>query len=1072
MLTLDRLIASLLHPQRSPRALWLFECVLLVTLLLLNSRPIVRANDRESPLATGIEHAKALTSEWREASLREALVKYREVKSQASGNYELAAQAAKQAGDVYFILSEYQNALQHYREAQSLWRRARNRPAEMRASNLVGYVNVYLGKSETALSLALEALSYYRRLHDLNGEGFRLEAEAENCAGEANYSLTKLRKSIEHFERALDLWIAANDKSGQALAKLNIGYAYSDLGDTQKAKTLFTQSLSLYQEQGDKRGEARAITGLGTINSFLGEKQAALDKHLEAMEILRVVGDHAGEAVALNSIGKAYEDLNKLPTALDNYKQAMHLYHQQGNVEYESATKYYIGRTYNSLGDQQAALQSFQESADLSKGVSRKVRAYSLSAISAIQSKAGKWKEAVAQLQQALGLYKEIGDRRGLAHALNELGNIYRAQNQNLKALSYHKRARALYNEVKDLHGEASALYNIALIEGVLGDLDSALGHVKESNEAIEILRSQVVSPDLRASYYASVHKHAELYIDLLMRRAKLHRDKVAEETAFEISEHSHSRALLETLGEAAAQIRQGVDPVLLEQERSLQQKLNARALYQMRLLTSNPEPGELEAIARDIRELTSSYNELQTEIKQQSPRYANLVQPQPLNLKRIQSELAEDAVLLEYSLGAERSYLWAVTNDSFTAYELPARDVVESLAKSVCRALVARLTIADSDLNSYNNQIALADAEYWKLSGQLSEMLLGMVGDKIQGKTILLVADGALQYLPFAALPDLMSKSNQESSEPIPLILDHEVVNLPSASILATIRQTPRIATDESRLVAILADPVFSAQDPRVSRMSSVSLQHNFQQADNEALTRLPATKDEAEAIVAIAPRGTSMMATGFEADRVVALSGELGQYKIVHFATHSIVDMQNPEMSGIVLSLISQEGKSKDGLVQLHDIYNLNLSNTQLVVLSACQTGLGKEVRGEGLVGLSHGFIYAGASSVIASLWKVDDSATSQLMTEFYKGMFVEGLTPSAALRKAKVSLWKQPRYRAPFYWAAFALQGEYREKIQIPPATQFPTGKLLAAILLTVTAGVLIFTLTRRRARTREA
>lgn len=1040
---------------------------------MLGIRAVVRASDPAPSLANVMDRARALTSEWREASLREAIVKYREVRSQAQGNYELAAEAAKHTGDVYFILSEYRNALQQYREARSLWKRAQNRPAEMRALNLIGYVHVYLGKSETALDSALDALTYYRRVYNSSDAyGFRLEAEAENCAGEANYSLTKLHTSIEHFERALDLWIAANDRNGQALAKLNIAYAYADLGDMQKAQTLFTQALSLYQEQGDRRGEARALTGLGTINSFLGEKQAALDKHLKAMEILRVIGDHAGEAVALNSIGKAHEDLNNLPTALDNYKQALHLYHQQGNVEYESATKYYIGRTYNSMGNQQAALQSFEESVTLSKLVSRKVTAYSLSAISAIQSKAGKRNEAVAQLQRALGLYHEIGDRRGAAHALNELGNIHRALNQNAKALKYHKRALALYSAVRDRHGEATALYNMAVVEGVLGDLDSALAHVKQSNEAIEILRSQVVSPDLRASYYASVHKHAELYIDLLMRLGQLRRDKAAQESAFEISEHSHSRALLETLGEAAAQIRQGVNPSLLEQERVLQQKLNARAVYQMRLLTTIPEPGELEAVARDIRELTSSYSELQTQIKQQSPRYANLIQPQPLKLKRIQSELAEDTLLLEYVLGTERSYLWAVTNDSFTAYQLPARDVIESLVKSVSRALVARLTIEEPDLNAYNNRIATADAEYWRQAGHLSQMLLGVVADKIKGKTILVVADGALQYLPFEALPEPAKDGDQGSPEPTPLVVGHEIVNLPSASILATIRQTVRTGAYENKLVAILADPVFSARDPRVNNLGSASLQQDFQPGDRAPLTRLPATKDEAEAIMAIVPRGTGMMATGFEADRVVALNGELGQYKIVHFATHGIVDIENPEMSGIVLSLINREGKSKDGFVQLHDIYNLNLSNTQLVVLSACQTGLGKEVRGEGLVGLSRGFIYAGASSVVASLWKVDDSATSQLMTEFYKGMFEEGLTPSAALRRAKVSIWKQSRYRAPFYWAAFALQGEYRDKVAMPPAARFPTGKLFVAILISVTAGVLIFNLMKRRARTREA
>lgn len=1079
---LTGLTVLLTYRKRSLRASRFFGCLILITFLMSDDRAAIAAIDREASLASQMEQAKALTSEWREASLREAIAKYREVqlKSQAIGNYELSAEAAKNIGDVYFILSEYRNALAQYQEARSLWRLARNKSAEMRTLNLIGYVHVYLAQSEKGLKLALNALNYYRQRHrSSHSDDFRAEAEAENCAGEASSSLSRLHKSIEHFQRALDLWIAANDKSGQALANLNIAYGYADLGDLQKAHTLFTQSLSLYQEQGDKRGEARALTGLGTIHSFLGEKQAALDKHVKAMDLLRTIGDHAGEAVARNSIGKAYEDLNNLPIALDNYKQALHLYQEQGNVEFESVTRYYIGRTYNSLGDTQTALQFFGESVTQSKLVGqRRVIAYALSAISAIQSKAGHSEEALVQLQQALQLYQRIGDRRGQANALNELANIHRALSQNAKALTYHKRALALYRAAGDKHGEATTLYNMAVVERALGDLNNALTHVKKSNDAIETLRSQVVSPDLRASYYASVHKHAELYIDLLLRQGNLTGDKAAQESAFEMSEHSRSRALLEILGEAAAQIRQGVNPTLLEQERGLQQKLNAQALYQMRLLANKPDPNELETVARDIRDLTTSYRELQTQIKQQSPRYANLLQPQPLKLERIQSELTGNTILLEYFLGAERSYLWAVTNDSLTAYELPARAVVESLVKSVCASLVARQTVDESDLNAYNDRIALADAEYWKQAGQLSEVLLGPIRERIEGKTILVVADGALQFLPFGALPEPGKAGYQGSAEPIPLIVGHEIVSLPSASILATIRQTSRVGSTAEKLIAILADPVFSFTDSRVSSLNAAALQENSQLTDKTTLPRLPATKAEAESIMVTVPAGAGMMATGFDADRTMALSSELGQYKIVHLATHGIIDMVIPEMSGIMFSLVGRDGKSKEGFVQLHDIYNMNLSNTQLVVLSACETSLGKEVRGEGLVGLSRGFIYAGASSVIASLWKVDDRATRQLMTQFYKGLFEEGLTASAALRKAKVNMWQQSRYREPFYWAAFALQGEYREKVAMPPRTQsptrkeFPTRTVLLVVLIAITAGVLILSVMKRRARTPHA
>jgi CHAT domain-containing protein len=1023
-----------------------------------------------------IKQARALTAEWREASLREAIAKYSEIRLQlqATHDYELAAEVAKNTADVYFMLGEYSHALAQYEESRSLSKLARNRSAEMRALNLTGYVRIYLAQSKEGLKLALTALNYYRsRRRSADPENLRLEAEAENCVGEANASLARIHESIEHFQHALELWTAVNDRSGQALATLNIAYAYTDLGDLQKAQDLFTQSLSLYEAEGDKRGEARVLTGMGTIHSFLGEKQAALDLHVKAKDLLRTIGDHAGEAVAFNSIGKAYEDLNNLSTALDNYKQALSLYHEQGNVEFESATNYYIGRIYNASGDQPTALQFFSESVRQSKLVAQpRVTAYALSAISAIKSKAGQTEEGLVQLQQAIQLYRQIGDRRGEANALNELGNIHRLLKQKNLALTAHNRALSLYRAAGDRQGEAATLYNLAVVERDFLDLKNALAHVKESNQLVEMLRSQVVSPGLRASYYASVRKHAELYIDLLMRFNILHDDQAARTSAFEISEHSHSRALLELLGEAAAQIRQGVDPALLEQEKALEQKLNAQSVRKMRLLADKDGSSELETVKKEIRESTTAYDELQTQIKQQSPRYANLVQPQPLKLERIQAELANDTILLEYTLGSEHSYLWAITPTLITGCQLPSREVIEGVVKSVSTLLVARQTISDSDLTAYNAKVAEADQAYWREAAKLSEMLLGPVAEEISGKRMLIVADGALQYIPFDALPEPVRNGSQVSSEPIPMIIGHEIASLPSASILATIRQTSRVQSPVEKVIAILADPVFSATDSRVKH-ANVEVK-TTRPSDKLVLDRLPATKDEAKAIVAIVPAGMGMgmIATDFEANRTVVLESDLGQYKVVHLATHAMVDIENPEMSGIMLSRVSREGEGTEGFVQLHDIYNMNLTNTQLVVLSACETGLGKEVRGEGLVGLSRGFIYAGAGSVVASLWKVDDKATATLMTQFYKGLFEEGLSTSAALRKAKLNMWQQSHFRAPFYWAAFSLTGEYRERVTIPPGSRSSTFKVWLAVLLVIGAGALIFTGLRRRARLRQA
>jgi CHAT domain-containing protein len=191
--------------------------------------------------------------------------------------------------------------------------------------------------------------------------------------------------------------------------------------------------------------------------------------------------------------------------------------------------------------------------------------------------------------------------------------------------------------------------------------------------------------------------------------------------------------------------------------------------------------------------------------------------------------------------------------------------------------------------------------------------------------------------------------------------------------------------------------------------------------------MARLAFSRQEATGILA-ATRGDAMQALGFDANRTMATDPALSQYRIIHFATHSILDSQHPELSGIVLSLVDQHGESRDGFLRLHDLYNLNLP-AELVVLSACQTGLGKDIKGEGLVGLTRGFMYAGAARVLASLWKVDDAATAELMKRFYQAMLGdEQLPPAAALRQAQIAISRQKQWAAPYYWAGFVFQGEW--------------------------------------------
>jgi CHAT domain-containing protein len=341
--------------------------------------------------------------------------------------------------------------------------------------------------------------------------------------------------------------------------------------------------------------------------------------------------------------------------------------------------------------------------------------------------------------------------------------------------------------------------------------------------------------------------------------------------------------------------------------------------------------------------------------------------------------------------------------------------------------------------------------AEYFQVAAPLRQKLLpSSLLSQLKGKRLVIVSDGALQYLPFGGLPlPQLSKAENKTAkaDSVPLAVENEIVSLPSASALAVLRRETANRKQATKSIAIFADPVFSENDERLATakanpskvnqsitndLNRLLLERAFnwdgKQSETLSIPRLPFTRREAEGIFATASPASSLKALDFEASRSNVLKRDISDFRVVHFATHGLLNSEHPELSGIVLSLVNQQGQSVDGFLRLNEIYNLNLS-ADLVVLSACQTALGKEIKGEGLIGLTRGFMYAGSPRVVASLWKVDDVATAEMMKLFYQKMFQEKMRPAAALRSAKVEMWKQKRWNAPFYWAAFELQGEWR-------------------------------------------
>jgi len=975
-------------------------------------------------------------------AMRQALAKYEAALPlwRSAGDRSLEALTLDGIGDLYRRLSNPQKALEYLTQALQIHQTDNDPESAALTLNQIGAVYRDLGDRQKALDYFNQALPLRRTARDRAGEAITLNSIA------LIYSeLGERRKALDFYNQVLPIRREARDRAGEATTLNNLGQTYNALGEKRKAIKFFNDALKLAREINNRALQATALTNLGTAYSDLGDQQKALDAYLQALPLR---ADPRGRAATLMNLGRAYDLLGASPEALNYYDQALQLARSVSERRGEAQMLNFAGLAYWSLGDYQKALDHLNQTLPIRRELKdRAGEAATLNNLGLVYDSSGDRRKALEAYDQALPLLREVGDRQGEAKSLNNAGFAYDALGEKDKAMEHHQQALKLSREVGDRMREAKVRYGIARIESGRNRLKQARNQIEQTIKIVESLRTALSSPELRASYRASTQQYYDLYIDTLMRMGRRQPKSNLIAEALQVSERARARSLIELLTEAGADIRQGVDQALVEHERELQEQINGKTSEQIQLLGDKKKADQVVALTQEIEQLTAELRNTQSQIRQSSPRYAALTQPQPLTVREIQQQMLNPwTILLEYSLGEERSYLWVVTPNSARSFVLPKRAVIESRAGRYYELITARNQSVPNESNQKRqSRIANADAESREVAAELSRILLGPLAAQLSNKRLVVVADGALQYLPFAALP-------RPGGAGRPLIVQHEVVSLPSASTLAVLRREMTGRPAASKTVAVLADPVFEATDERVktieikaektdekkaeaatpepSRILLVKSAKDTGAADAEfRIPRLPNTRREAETILSLASPGSSRSAFDFSANRAAATSDELGQYRIAHFATHGFLNSLNPELSGLVFSLVDEKGAPASGFLLAPEIYNLKLPSTELVVLSACQTGLGKEVRGEGMVGLTRGFMYAGAPRVVVSLWNVSDRATADLMKSFYRGLIAKQLRPAAALREAQIEMLKQKQWQAPYFWAAFGLQGEWR-------------------------------------------
>jgi CHAT domain-containing protein/Tfp pilus assembly protein PilF len=952
-----------------------------------------------------------------------------------SGRYELILAPLREAGPDDRLRVEAERTdllatrdLEAARRALKSWQTLGDRLHEGRALIRLGKVLDNSGQRQDALAYFEQAISLQRGLNDREGL-----AEALGESGKIRRALGDHTGALKDQQEALALWLELGRPDLAANTVYRIGQAHESSGDTDLALAAYERVLALSRQAGDRGLESQVLNTLGKMHISLGQPLQALDELRRALDLARLTGRRNYEGQALTNLGVQYRNLGMPHEALEHFAAARKIARERNDRSSEAAALHNLGVLLfqlgalgearemllqalllarepreqastlialswvaEALGEPREAAARLDESLKLQKAAGdRAGEAETLRAHGLVSLDLGETDKAGEMLHESLRLFEEAGNPRGAAAARRGLARVQEARGQLEEARAAYEEARKQAEALGDVGAEALTLAEQGRLEHEHGSLPVARARLEAALERLESFRSEVGSDQLRALHFATMRETYERYVDVLMQLREA--DPEAGPRAFEIAEQSRARGLLDVLSRARIDTREG-DPKQLAEELRLRQELNAKAELRLKLPDDEASRPRREALQKEIERLTTEHQLAEALVTGGS--LGNLKKPS-VPLADIQALLDEQTVLLEYMLAEPRSYLWVVGPTSLQAFELPGRKQIAQHARNAHELL---RSTGERDLSVQRKALRL-----------LADEVLGRAAGAIAGRRLLIVADGALQYIPFGALPG--------TAEPF-LVKEHEIVVLPSAAVLLEIRRATAGRPPRPASLAIVADPVYDGTESEPRRVMDEST------ARGSGLKPLFSTRQEAEAIAAVARERAIpqvKVALGTDANRELVTSGQLGAFRALHFATHGILDAEHPQLSGLALSQRDAAGKPVDGFLTLQDLYSLRLQ-ADLVVLSACDTGLGRELRGEGLVGLTQGFFHAGASQVVASLWPVRDQASAELMQSFYRSMLGQGLHPAAALRAAQIEMIDKRTWRDPYFWAAFVAQGDW--------------------------------------------
>jgi CHAT domain-containing protein/Tfp pilus assembly protein PilF len=933
---------------------------------------------------------------------------------------------------------ERSGAVELYGEAARLWKEAGEKENEIDALNELGVLQVSLAEVRSALASCEQALS----LSSEAGDAGR-EALSHNNLALAYQASGELDQALDHYQRALALWKGVNNIADQGRVLYSMGILHRDRGELDEAFRYLSEALPLRHAAGHSLGEIYTLLALAVVHQGRGEMEKASDRLQQAMELDRSTGGKAegpvlateaqfhghrgefGQALScllaardiyrrtgnagyevrvLHQLGFLYLDLGDLDGAQEAFSQGLELV-ADNNSEGEARFLSSLGWSLYLRGDTEAALESLKKALDLSRRIDLpSATAQTLNQIGVIDVETGRAQEGLRLLQEELALRRKSGERAGEAKSLLDNGRAWQALGDLDQAAAAFRSALELGRRVGDTELVAAGLYRWALLDRQRGDLRQALVRIEEALQIIESVRSRVTSEKLRMTFLASKRTWYELYVDLQMRLEEAEPGYGHAAAALAASERARARGLLDLIAEGSIDVQQGIDPDLKKRETELGFRLSGIQEQLGRVTASSPESERAATLRTQLSQIGEEMERLEEEIRHRNPRYAEVRYPTPLRLEQIQSLLDQQTALLEYFVGRESSVLFFVTRESLSIHRLPAASTLAVTVQEL------RNTLARGGI--------LSLGRFRRAAGDLYDVLLGPETARLARTPSLLISpDGPLHLIPFEALLTDPARGGSSYRDLSYLLRDHAISYVPSASVLDGLReQRPASTADLAQPKELIAfgDAIYPGEQVASEPVRSAS----------PSFASLPGSEREVRAIADLYPGSAVALYTGRNAtERNVKQNPWIQTARRIHFATHGFIDEARPQLSGLILTPEPDAGEN--GRLQVYEIFNLRL-NADLVVLSACETALGEQVTGEGMVGLTRAFLYSGARSLLVSLWPVSDVSTPELMTSFYRHL---GNSPTKAMALRRAKLERIDSGDEPFRWAPFILAGEPR-------------------------------------------